>query len=1185
MLITPSGIIDIANGLVVTSISLHSAWPGTDGADNELSGGGYARQSISFPAAVTSPTRTYTSATTWSVPANSTVAFYGLWNGSTFKAMAANGGSEKEVRRILTTGAIWCPNHGLAVGNRVAILGDWPSPFTEGELYYVRSATPNTLALSATPTGSALAPATANYNTNMVLSKIELQVFGGAGTFTLTGMDLRWKWTDAGPVVNPEPTGFRWTSTRPIPPQEITLSANQTYDFLQHLAGGEPTSVKIVGGEAQLNALGITYDEQLGALVAGPTLTAGSVDIVMRASDERIVDYTGQEFYYRVWTGRDAMPRDDAAAHANTGYRTSAFWNQEITADGVSGLGWNSHDSIGFEWTDKCGDYDRSAIGAITTIATAYPEGTTFTIDVTSAVKAFADGREHYGFVLRPGASNAGRHEFYAREHATSSKRPKIVINGTTTLNPESDATVDLSSKQTDGTDILSLAGKDTPTTGELRTAILWFGFDNYFSANSITSGTQITSAVLTLTLYRTRTSGAGTYTLYHLFSQEQVAPPAIETPGIAWPGTPTGDSSFPVVGLRDENLDKHSKIYWTESFQVPPSAANWNDWRVYSTETPDWGLTGSLPPGTFDSRALGNRILDNDSQFPELGTMTAMYPGQASMRIYWPGAISPVNRCHYESNLSTGLSNYFTVKSVGADGLFTLNGTFAGSGTKATWKYGNNPFGEREFYARGYAPVYLIAGNKMPLPNGFTAHATKQITIGGVTAQCPIGPPYFAMCVASADQNQFYLSDRPFGDPIVPGVAVNSNGTYVDKDFIQATIARRLGVTPMAADIKPDAKTTGGTFKYKASPPILTNGNKNRALDDFWFRYYVYIPDTYQTYNQSSKQFGGADGQYSNVRGMGYGNGGSEADGIGGATVRFHSEFKSMIPLGEEGVQFTLYTYCYGPGVTSGYYDIFQNLLPQESNTGGVVAPNRFLRWFLEYNRWHCIEYYCKTNSLVPNNEPILIGDNVTPNYNCVINGVVQPCPTGYACYNPIHAVPDNSIDPATGKARNPFGGPYPNTFRSPIGLPATWANGRSTFSYSYVLAGKTYEYEMFTPRGVTFWSPTTTNASLRSAATDTTFRRACIERLPTKMYIDPNTGYSDGQIKVYHNNREVMDWYGMGLRHVDMCKDGVTPLKLNGPLMTMQEGGVDRDAFDYVMYFSHMAMASERIGPMKLT
>lgn len=1181
MLVTPSGIIDIANGLVITSISLHSAWPGTDGLSNELSGGGYARQSISFPAAVTSPTRTYTAATTWSVPANATVAFYGMWNGSTFKAVAANGGSEKEVRRILTTGAIWCPGHGLAVGNRVAILGDWPSPFTEGSLYYVKSVTPDTLSLSATSGGAALAPATANANTNMVLSKIDLQVFGGSGTFTLTGMDLRWKWTDAGPVVNPEPTGFRWTSTRPIPPQEITLSANQTYDFLQHLTGGEPTSVKIVSGEAALNALGITYNEQLGALVAGPTLTAGSVDIVMRASDERIVDYTGQEFYYRVWTGRETMPRDDAVAHANTGYRASTFWNQETTADGVTGLDWNSHDAIGFSWGKKGGDYDPNPLGSITTTATSYAEGTTFTIDLTSAVKELANGREHYGFLLRPGASNAGRHEFYAREHATVSKRPKLVVNGTT-LYPESDATLDIQSAVTDPGEVLSLAGKDIPTTAELRTAIFWFGFDNYFSANSITSGTQITSAVLTLTIYRTRTAGAGTYTMYHVFAPEDVAIPPVSPVGIAWPGEATGDPAHPTVGLRDENLKYHSSVYWYEDFQNGlPNASNWNDWRVYGTETPDWGLTGSLSPGTFDTRTLGNLITDGDTQFPELGTMSPMYPGQRSVRIYWPGAMSPANRCPYESNLSTGLTNYFTVKSVGADGLFTLNGTFAGSGTKSTWKYGNNPFGDREFYPRGWAPCYVIAGNKMALPNGFSAHPTKRLTVSGQPIDVPIGRCYFAMCVQSADQNQFYLSDRPFGDPIVPGVAVNSDGTYVDKDFIQVTTARRLGVTPMAADIKPEAKNADGTFKYKASPPILVNGEKNRALDQFWFRYYVYIPDTYQIYKQSSKQFGGADGQYSNIRGMGYGNGGSEADGIGGSTIRFHSEFRSMIPLGELGVQFTLYTYCYGPGVSSGYYDIFQNLLPLDSNTGGVVAPNKYMRWFLEYNRWHCIEYFMKTNSLVPNNEPIFIGDSVTPNYNCVINGQVQPCPTGYACYNPIHAVKDTSIDPATGKQRNPFGGPYPNTFRSPIGLPATWANGRSTFSYSYVQAGKTYEYEMFVPRGVTFWSPTTTNASMRSAATDPSFRRACIERLPTKMYVDPSTGKSDGQCIVYHNNREVLNWDGLGLRHVDMCKDGVTPLKLNGPIMTMQEGGVDRDAFEYVMYFTRMCMASERIGP----
>lgn len=1187
MLITPSGIIDIANGLVVTSISLHSAWPGTDGADNELSGGGYARQSISFPAAVTSPTRTYTSATTWSVPANSTVAFYGLWNGSTFKAMAANGGSEKEVRRILTTGAIWCPNHGLAVGNRVAILGDWPSPFTEGELYYVRSATPNTIALSATPTGSALAPATANYNTNMVLSKIELQVFGGAGTFTLTGMDLRWKWTDAGPVVNPEPTGFRWTSTRPIPPQEIVIGANEVVDVLQYLTGGEPTSVKIITNEAQLNALGITYNEQQAAWIAGPTLTAGSVDVVMRASNDLIVDYEGQEFFFRIWTSRELMLRDDVGGHSNTGYRASEYWNESSPVDSVTSVGWNSPNNIGLEWKTRGGDYDPTAIGSFTTAATSYPEGTTFTINALTAVKAIADGRFHYGFIIRPGTSNNGRHDFHAREATNSAYRPKLTINGID-LVPESDQTIDTSTKNPDTTALLSLAGRDGLATGELKTAVMWFGFDTFFSDNAITSGSQVTSATLTLTLQRTRTAGISTYILYHLFNPADISIPEVKPVGIGWKGAPTGDPAHPTVGLRYENLRYHRDIHWFEDWSTYPDTGMWDDFRIQNMTT----VANNVHP-KFDPKCRGDLIEGNDSQHPSIGTMTAMYPGMKSLRMYWQGLNSPVGHCETEASISlakpaNNLWNWFKVQSIAADGLITLTDTFT---DRTGFKYGNFPFGDKNEYPRGYQPVYILPGAQMPLPGGYPVHQTKTVVISGVSLTVPIGPPLYCMAVQSpGTNNKFYLSLTPFGDPIVPTSTITA-GTYPNEtDYIRVSAARRLGVTPMAADINPLAKNQDGTFRFKKSSALVTAG-QGRGYDEMYFGGYYYLPDTYKQYMQSAKQFmGGVDFQYPDqfIRGMGYGNGGSSGDGFGGTTIRGHANLNAMIPLGERGVQWELYTYLWHPDINlrSGYYDLFLNLGSITSDTGGIKTANKLMVGFVEFNRWYHFEWYAKPNSLVPNTAPVFIGDNVTPNYNCVIDGVVQPCPTGYACYNPIHAIPDNSIDPATGKARNPFGGPYPNTFRSPIGLPATWENGAVPFKYSYVdAASKTWTYELFSPSGRSFWGPKNSQFTIESASTDKSFRRACIERVPTRMWIDPNTNKSDGKYELRINGRTAIEFEGFGSRHVDVCKDGVTPLKIWGPLMTCQVGGVDKDFYECFSYIGPLHSASTWVGPMALS
>lgn len=1243
------GILGVANAFQADEISIHSAWPGTTG-ENEFVGGGYVRQPLNLPPATgTDPTRVNLGEIAWTIPAG-TVAFYVLWKANSPVAVAANGGIERDVKRILTSGSILCPNHQLKLNQAVVCMGGWPAPFVVGTVYYVVSFGPDVVVLATAPGGTPLKPTTNNYNTTMTLSAINVQTFGEPGTFVLNGIKIRWKWTDTGPgavIVIPE-TGFRWLSTRPIPPQEIIIFGGDAPISVLQWLSDEPTSAKIVSNEAEMNALGVTWSEQQGAFVPATTVTPGTVDVVIRASDDLIVDYTGQEFRWPpdYMTPRDLMPRDDFGNHANTGYRASIYWNEDNTKDGVSGRVWSTMGTPGgFEWPRKAGDYDASTpLGSISLTAGLFPEGQTYTINLTTAVKAFADGRFNYGFLLRPGPTSAGRHEFYAREHATASKRPKLLINGTTTLEPESDATLDQGSSFLDGLDVISLAGKDLgQAAGEYKTGMFWFDFDAYFQANNITSGTQITSAVLTLTLFRTRTSGASTYTMYYLFDPATVAPPPILPVGIAWKGTPTGNAQHPTVGLRDENLKFHKDIYWYEDFQNGVDRANWNDFRVYGKDTPDWGLTGATPPGVYLPTTQGDIILDDDNEFPSLGSMQKMYAGQKSLRFYWPGAMSPANHCFYESNLSVNVDTGITIKSIRADGLITLNGSFAGTGTKATWKFGNNPFGEKTFYPRGYAPVYLQSGTLMPLPAVFPAHAFKVVNskntagVAQPNTQVPIGRPYFAECVAGPDQNQFYLCDAPFGNRLIPTIDVNSNVAWTNKsDFAVASPARRLGVTPMSADINPGARNTDGSLRYPAAAPYLFPNNW-RAFPQFWYRYYIYVPNEHQCYFQSSKQFGGVDHQYDGMRGMGYGNGGSEGDGVGGSTVRFHSEWTMMSPLGRKGLQFTLYTYCWHPDVLSGYYDVMLNQLPTESATGGEVMPNKFMGWFVEFDHWTCIDYFVKDNSVVPNNEPIFIGDGVTPNYNCVINGQVVPCPTDHACYNPIHAVQDNTIDPATGKARNPFGGAYPNTFRSPIGVPKVWpsavrnstttttlANGgtrtvvvstdmsagtivtvtttrdingvitaqttstadATAFKYSYKdTQSITREYELFNPTQRSFWGPGNAQFAMRAAATDPTFRRACIERLPTKMYKDPVTKKSDGIIIVRQNGREVLRWEGCGFRHVDICKDGVTPFRINGPIMTGQEGGVDRDFFEYYMYTTHHAMGANPIGPFALS
>lgn len=77
----------VANAVVAlgNSISLHSADPGTTGA-NEIAGGGYTRKTTTWgAAAVASGNSTSTGSTMqFDVEANDVASHYGVWNGGTF---------------------------------------------------------------------------------------------------------------------------------------------------------------------------------------------------------------------------------------------------------------------------------------------------------------------------------------------------------------------------------------------------------------------------------------------------------------------------------------------------------------------------------------------------------------------------------------------------------------------------------------------------------------------------------------------------------------------------------------------------------------------------------------------------------------------------------------------------------------------------------------------------------------------------------------------------------------------------------------------------------------------------------------------------------------------------------------------------------------------------------------------
>lgn len=182
--------------------SLHSAYSAT-GA-NELTGGSYARQALTWGTASggqISLTGTYTFGP---LAASVTVAFVGLWSlasggtSTNFAGMGANGGATMYAFTSTThTGSpadtLTAPGSSYTNGTAVVVWSGvgatTPSGLTVGTIYYVIGASGVTFQLSATSGGSAV-----NLGTSAgsgLIQAITIETFGGSGgSFTLTGDTL-----------------------------------------------------------------------------------------------------------------------------------------------------------------------------------------------------------------------------------------------------------------------------------------------------------------------------------------------------------------------------------------------------------------------------------------------------------------------------------------------------------------------------------------------------------------------------------------------------------------------------------------------------------------------------------------------------------------------------------------------------------------------------------------------------------------------------------------------------------------------------------------------------------------------------------------------------------------------------------------------------------------------------------
>lgn len=188
MTIFSGGKAAMLDALSIAQMSLHTAYPGSAGA-NEVSGGSYARQACTFGAAAGS-TRTLSAGVTFTVPA-CTVEWVGFLNGSgVMQACGPNGGDPKEFYADPATDVVTVPSHGYADGDSVVFYGDTaPSPLTEGVKYYVRDASTNTFKISATAGGSAI-DVTSVGGSACVVSKIVADVYSGSGSHTINAATI-----------------------------------------------------------------------------------------------------------------------------------------------------------------------------------------------------------------------------------------------------------------------------------------------------------------------------------------------------------------------------------------------------------------------------------------------------------------------------------------------------------------------------------------------------------------------------------------------------------------------------------------------------------------------------------------------------------------------------------------------------------------------------------------------------------------------------------------------------------------------------------------------------------------------------------------------------------------------------------------------------------------------------------
>lgn len=154
------------NSFTVATLSLHTAYD--PGGANEVVGGtpAYVRLPVTFSAASAGQKSLTGAPYTFDIPAT-TVAWIGMYDAfGGFLGMTPNGGAALNpfVVDDLVVDTLKAAHHGFVVTSTLVVwagsAGFLPVGLAEGTIYYVVATTPNTLQVSATPGGLAIALAT-----------------------------------------------------------------------------------------------------------------------------------------------------------------------------------------------------------------------------------------------------------------------------------------------------------------------------------------------------------------------------------------------------------------------------------------------------------------------------------------------------------------------------------------------------------------------------------------------------------------------------------------------------------------------------------------------------------------------------------------------------------------------------------------------------------------------------------------------------------------------------------------------------------------------------------------------------------------------------------------------------------------------------------------------------------------